>query len=228
MNDDARMVIDDTDKVKLDILLRENNNIRVELTAMIKNVQNCFFSFLASIGVFLGFFINLSLNNSGNLIKSNTNIGVVAIVISQIELVIIIFSINIQTDVFVKSAYISYIERKINFLIGEEIIFWESRVAKDMWSSSILGKNKITNVAITSQRIMSAFYILVFGTFVYISFVNLRDFNFNIAVITLIVQILEAIIAILLAVFLTKQNQLASKFINVIKPDKDMMLLPKN
>ena len=210
--------MDDDKKSKLDVLLKENQNIRVELTAMIKNIQYCFFSFLASVGIFVGIITNISLQHAP-FYQQDFDTGLVAFLISQIEVIIVIFSIYIQTDIFYKAAYISYIERKINFLLGEEIIFWESRICKDMWSASILGKHKHQNTAILTQRIQAIFYFMAFVSLIVFTFSKLE----NLAL--LMLQSVEVCICAFLLYSLGKAHANAASYINTIQPDNKMDIM---
>ena len=207
-------------KVKIDALLRENQNIRTELTAMIKNIQNCFFSFLASVGIFAGSLMNASQQNSATYYQSDSTMGWVTFLVSQIEVMIVVFSIYIQTDVFYKAAYIAYIEKKVNFLLGEEdVLFWESRICKDMWSAGALGKYKHQNSLLLTQRVQFSFYFLFFSFLAWFSFDKLGNVYIP------IVQIIEAGIIWYLLVALGKAHENASRYINTIQPDEKMKVI---
>lgn len=106
------MIFEKTDQMKLETLLRENQNIRVELTAVVKNIHYCFFSFLASLGIFAGIIGNMSQQSGLCFYESIYNMGLVTLLISQIEFIIVVFSINLQSDIYVKAAYIDSIEKK--------------------------------------------------------------------------------------------------------------------
>src|SRR5215467_8990613 len=93
---------------KLSILMQENSNLRAEITVLIKNIQSCLFTFIGSLGLFVGIVINLDKSAS----SFNYNAGLLAFLISQVGIIIIFLAINIQVDVLTKAAYISYLEKK--------------------------------------------------------------------------------------------------------------------
>ncbi len=182
---------------KIDILLGENSNIRTELTAMIKNIHNCLFSFIGSLGLFVGVLLSLDKKEP----HFDYNAGILAFLISQVGIIIILLAINIQADVFTKAAYIGYIEKKINNLIGEDIIFWESQISS---------REKKKSVMVSSQFFLFLSYFLSFVFLTIYSFNKLHNW------LLLATQISEVITILFLSIQLNREFKNTNKYINSI------------
>ncbi len=182
---------------KIDILVQENQNMRAEITAMVKNVHNCLFSFLGSLGLFVGILLDLHKNE----LTFDYNAGILAFLISQVGIIIIIFSINIQADVITKAAYTSYIEKKINDLVGENIIFWDSKIASRQHNKGAF---------ITTLIFLSLSYFLTFLFLTGYCFNKVHNWLF------LSIQISEVIIIVFLSIQVNREFDNVSKHIKSI------------
>lgn len=181
---------------KIDVLISENTNIRSELIMMSKTVHSCIFAFISSFGLFIGVVINLNINKS---YITDYQIGILSFIVSQIEIIIIIYSMMLSADIFTKSAYMSHIESKINSLLSDKLIFWETDVSPFQWKKGAL---------IFSQMFLNLFYLIVFAVFIACCYKYVGNSIY------IWVQILEIVIVLLLSYQLKNQFSKTKKFIN--------------
>jgi hypothetical protein len=110
-------------------------------------------------------------------------------------------AVNIQADVFTKAAYISYLEQKINKIVGETIIFWGNKIA--------FRENK-KSAMVTSQFFLFLSYFVSFAFLTIYSFNKLHNWAF------LLTQIGEVIILAVLSYQLKREHKNVSTFIKRI------------
>ncbi|MDB5229671.1 MAG: hypothetical protein JWN76_476 [Chitinophagaceae bacterium] len=111
---------------KINVLLKENQNLRSELTMVSKTVHNSFFAFITTFGLFIGLLANIK---SKEVSITNSEISIMTFIVSQIEIIIIVYNVLLSSDIFAKAAYIAHIETKINELLKDKLIFWETSVS---------------------------------------------------------------------------------------------------
>jgi len=193
---------------KIDILLQENENFRAEIIAMIKNIHNCLFSFIGSLGLFVGILLNLNKKD----FTYNHNAGILAFLISQVGIIIILLAINIQADVFTKAAYINHIENKINNLVGETLIFWEGKIACNKPLRSVMGISQ---------------FCLFLSYFISFVFLTLYSYENLLNLFLLFIQIGEGILLAVLSFKLTREFYKVKRYIHSLEqmqaPMKDLI-----
>jgi hypothetical protein len=137
------------EKEKLKILLHENENIRKELGLYVKIVNNFIFAFLATLGAGIGVFINL---NGKELNTNFSYTGLLSFVLSQVVVIILVYSNVLNLSVAARSAYLAHLENKINQLAGERLVFWENKIV----SYALIGGVSMFN------RVLLYFFYLAF------------------------------------------------------------------
>lgn len=149
-----------TDEQRLKILLQEHQIIHTEISGLIRSIQYCLLSYIGSIGLFT--------NAVANMIdkKENNHCAAVIFALSQIEFIIIIFSIYNQTELMGKAAYADSIERRINMIVDECIVFWESEIAR--YFRQPIGKKTIHLIGGgLAPTMITLFYAVSFGAISY-------------------------------------------------------------
>ncbi|HTB30380.1 MAG TPA: hypothetical protein VK808_00025 [Bacteroidia bacterium] len=184
----------DKDKL-IDLLMRENVNIRVELTTTLKSIHNCLYTFIVALSIFGGVFANL---NSSHSIVDNRYIGILAFAVSQIEFVIVLFSQSLLADVMSKAAYITHLEDEISNLAGRKVIFWESIVAK--YSHRAWGPENVSQVVL---------YLCYFAVYLWLTSVTATYYSCHLV----IVNIFEAGVILFIMVITNKSLDKTTKHI---------------
>lgn len=174
------------EKEKIRVLINENRSIRSELIMVQKTIHNCIFGFITFLGVFVGVLINLITKNTDPYLT-----GILAFALSQVEIVLVVYSLMLSSDMFTKAAYVKYIEKKINSILKEDIIFWESEMSPLNWKKGTMMINSIM------------LYIFYFA-----AFASLAAFCYNKLAghLYLWIQILETLIIFAIMVRLSHEN----------------------
>jgi hypothetical protein len=180
---------------KLKVLLNESHNFRGEIVEVVKSIHNCFFAFVTTLGVTAAVAVNLYKEGSENI-----NVGYLAFLISQLEVLFIFYYILLVSGLATAASYVAYIENKINSIVKENLVFWEQSVSTLNWKKGSLG---------LSALVLNIFYGAIFITNCYLCFKYLKTFYH----IYLWIQIAELIIIFILLFKLSSQYSMTSKYI---------------
>jgi len=187
--------LNNEEETKITVLISEIQSIRHELVMESKTIHNFIFAFITSIGLIIGLIVNLS---SNKVDWYEYKLGVLAFLVSQIEIAVIFYSTLIYSSISSKMAYIERLETKVNSLLNENLICWASKV--------------------------TPFQVMYGGTFFYTSrtlfvgylaiFILLMIFCYDKAEyhMYLWIQIFEAIIAGFLTYKISQENKRGIKF----------------
>jgi len=121
----------DLENKKIDVLITESTGVRSEIMGIVKSNHNSLFAFITSLGLFVGVFFQLKN-------PTQSEIGILACVIGQIEAVILLYNIMLTADLSAKATYVAHIEMKINKLFNDQIVYWESVVSKRAWEKGTI------------------------------------------------------------------------------------------
>jgi hypothetical protein len=143
---------------KINVLLGEHSNMRTELLEILKMTHTFLFTFLGLILASTGGYIGLLVDK-----KYLSYMNELVFAVSQIEIIILVYTILLNLGIQSIAAYISYIEMKINSLLGEDIIFWESNI------SQAYQKDKTHLVTL---NMLYLFYVSFFCLLMYLCFTN--------------------------------------------------------
>jgi hypothetical protein len=145
---------------------------------------------------------------AGILIKADSllesTISILAFIISQIEFILIIFSISLLTGIFNLASYIANIENKINHLTENHMLFWESEISKRQWGSGLL---------IFTHGSIWIFCGIVFIYLGFLSYSHSKNCWY------LLVQIIELIVIIIIMISLLKERSRVDKYIDKLGND---------
>jgi len=194
------MIDKDNDKL-IDILTNEINNRRSEINLYVKDINYCLFSFIASMGLFASLYLNILIKNE---IIKDENITLLAFSISQIEFIIITLAMSLLSGIAAGAAHISHMEKRINLLTKNHVLFWESELSHHEWTRSPL---------IFIHMLIWFFCLFVFGYLLYMS--NSPKINFF----YLAIQILEIIVSIGIMVYLKDERFRVMKYLAKMEDD---------
>lgn len=153
---------------KIDFLLREKNEQRVEILEINRTSFKTLFAFLTLLGVFAGIYLN------ENVFKNPEARTGVLFVLSQLQFLAVVFEISIASLQNVHVGYVRALEKRINRLAKCNISVWDTHVALEY-----IVKPK--GAFFISQVVLSLFYL---GGFATVAFVCWRHFS-NIGVLFL-------------------------------------------
>jgi hypothetical protein len=187
---------------KIKVLISENQNMRSEIGIIAKTIHYCFFGFITAIGGIATVAVNLY-----KIGADNVNVGYLAFLVSQLETIFLIYYIMLMSDLAAKAAYIEFIETKINFLLNDNLVFWESKVSPFIWKRGSMALSVI---------ILYIFYAIFFvlSTKYSYTYANIGCHLF------LWIQIIEFLIICYLMLKLRGQKQRASVYISDLSSSK--------
>jgi len=175
---------------KIKVLLNEHQAMKNGILMRVKMIHNFLFIFIFNV---CALFATIISKSQFDLIHY---LPIVAFIISQIQVLIIVYTILITAEMLGDSMYLSYIESKVNSMLGEKLIFWEHVMAPKM--------RKISTLAY-STWILYGFYLTFFCILIYYSFEKYYYW-------CIFLQIFEVLIIVFLGIRLYNDHKRIIKF----------------
>jgi hypothetical protein len=138
------------DDKRIDILLRENQNIRTELGMLSKTIHNCVFAFVGSFALLAAGWVNFRATTPS---INAEQMGILAFCISQIEFFTVMYGILLTSDIISKHVYVGYLEKQINSEMNERLIFGEHKIAE---------RNQTKGAMLFNELVLHCVYLSVF------------------------------------------------------------------
>lgn len=194
------------DNEKIKVLTNENQIIRSEIVMLVKTFHNLIFAFFTSIGIFIALLVQLDLQVAGKNIQEaavyNSLIGLLTFLITQIEFIVIVYSILLNSDIHTQAAYIEYVETKINSLLKEDLIFFETKIKA--FDSRTYGTLLITT------GVLNFCYLTFFSALAVFCYTKAG------LILYLLIQIVEFLIVCFLLFKLSKERSKVREYISQI------------
>lgn len=188
---------------KIDILISENQNRRNEIIATNNQIYKSLFAFIATMGGLVGTLL------SKDSILVNGNADIIVFLLSQIEFVIVIFCLGLISAITNQALYVAYLEEKINEIVKDNLVFWESKMVIRMWRKGPM---------IISQSFL---YVIYFAFFVVLGFICYKIASvYWHRTLFLTCQAIEFGIVIMIVIKSLLESNKIKKYINQIKIEK--------
>lgn len=172
----------------IEVLISEKKVLRDEILTIKRIIYSSLFSIITILGVVFAYLLG---KDGFDGFLNNKLYEVYSLIISQIEFIVAIFILSLDSTVITLSAYISILDDKLNEQKHEKIAIWESH--RRLFNTTAKGPEFYCFVIIYS------FFIILFLGCVSLNairiFQNFRYFYF----VFLIVQIIEMLIVTLIA-----------------------------
>lgn len=199
---------------KIDVLVNEKKNLRDEILTIKRIIYNSIFSVIAIIGGISAYFIG---RDGFDEFLNSKHYVLYVIIICQIEFIISIFIFSLDSTIETISVYLNIIDDKINAILNERILFWES--SRRLFNKTPKGAEWFC------LAIIYVFFTIIFALGLLINGIEIFFNHTYSYMIFFLIQLIEALLLIILSI---KKHQEFNKTKKIYAELSVVIQSPKN